>query len=954
MSQDFKGNISIEIDEKALSVSLRFKPDDKGDKQNLDTVRKILQDNKIHYGISVEALKDALESFSEAMEEEVSDPVAEGDEPNSGEGEVYEFSKLSYPPNLKPVADKILSMNKPPQIFDVIRTTVKKDKRVKDKGLFKGGKEKIITVEETVEKKVPLQVSSEVKNLGYFKKDDLICTLRPSTGEYSKGKNVFGNEIEPLPLATGKFHIGSFVRKEKNEFFADADGFVRVGENWLDLFPFAVHMWDVRISDDKADCLLTIDPGHKVSPQPKLNEIKSKIQTLGFSLDHLIHDSQIIRYIKEGCSGNSPRTFCLTNDEDGEFNIEINSLATEAYLELRKGTGKGSKLDLKKIWSKILSLNIKKFEEERVKNAILSFNSSNEIKTSILLAKGEIPERGNDRELIIDTEYLPEDEKNAILDRMTHMKKVPESFQDYPLDKIEKMALVKKGTQIFHLGKINEGKKGIDVFGNSIPGIEGNDPVIRHFENIIIQEGKALAGIDGILDYSSKDSVYSIRIRKHKDAQVLVTVSENFMKASISVIPPEGSGGLPSKETLIRTLEEKGVVKGISDETLNSILEITEREELVTDVTVAQSLIPYKGSKAIKLLMDIDPDKNNTIPVEVGDTIAELFSSVQDDLVGVNILGERIFEEKQELHSDANIKEESRDNGVFLVAIEKGLLAIEDNTLQIRNKQVIKGDLSRNIGNIQFPGTVEIIGSVLSGVYVNAGNDLKVRDVVEASLLSSNGSILIGKGIKGDRKAVVRSNKNINLGFAENANLMSIGNISYKKAFMNCQIKCNGKILSQGKETKIIGGAIKVKNGLSAGSIGSERGVPTMISFGQDYLVEDQINVMTKEIDQINNQLKSLEELMNLAEGKKQKNKLLNLRKKKIQLLKVQEKIVVKNFLMKDKFEVHFNSEIRVTGTIFAGTVFESHNRKLEVKESLTSVVISFNSETGKIITNKI
>ena len=288
------------------------------------------------------------------------------------------------------------------------------------------------------------------------------------------------------------------------------------------------------------------------------------------------------------------------------------------------------------------------------------------------------------------------------------------------------------------------------------------------------------------------------------------------------------------------------------------------------------------------------------------------------------------------------------------MAVEKGLFTIEDNILQIRNKKVINGDLSRNIGNIQFPGTVEINGSVLSGVYVNAGNDLKVREVVEAALLSSNGSILIGKGIKGDRKAVVRSNQNINLGFAENTNLMSIGNISYKKAFMNCQIKCNGKIISQGKDTKIIGGSIKTKNGLTADSIGSERGIQTMISFGQDYLVEDQINVMTKEIAQINSQLKSLEEMMSMAEHKMQKNKLFAMRKKKIQLLKIQEKKIVKNFLMKDKFEVHFDSEIRVNGTVFAGTVFESHGRKLDIKENLTSVVISFDSRSGKIITKKI
>jgi uncharacterized protein len=73
-----------------------------------------------------------------------------------------------------------------------------------------------------------------------------------------------------------------------------------------------------------------------------------------------------------------------------------------------------------------------------------------------------------------------------------------------------------------------------------------------------------------------------------------------------------------------------------------------------------------------------------------------------------------------------------------------------------------------------------------------------------------------------------------------------------------------------------------------------------------------------------------------------------------VQLLKVQEKKVVKNFLMKDKFELHFDSEVKVSGSIYPGTVFESHGRKLEIKEHLTSTVIFFDSSSGKISTKRI
>ena len=954
MGQEFNGHIKVEIDEKALKAILHFTPDEKGEKHNIDTLRQILQKENIVHGINEVALKDAVEDFSDAMDIMVSGPVAEGEAPTSGEGEVYEFSSMDYPPELDAVAEKIRSLNKAPQIYNTITTTVKRDRRVKDKGLFKGGKEKIITVEEEVAKRVKVDVSGVIRKIGFIQQGNTICTINKSTGSEASGKDIHGNELKPLPVSKGRYYSGRFIRREKNEFIAEESGFVRIGENWMDLVPFATHTWSVEISENRADCFLNIIAGHKAAPLPPVLAVKNKVIQLGYPVDNLLVDEKISRLIREGCQSDGAQTFCLTHDRDSESDIEINSLATEANLHLKKGSGRGNKLDLKKIWMKVLALKIKDFESERVKNEILDFNSSKELEISILLARGEDPERGKERDLVVDTEYIDQKHMNFILERMEHLKKKPDSFQEFPMDAIEKMALVKKGAAIFHLGKQSEGKNGRDIFGNTIKGIEGNDPVVRLYENIAIQEGKAISTIDGILDYSSKAGVFSLRIRKHSDARIIVSITENRMSASLSIIPPEGSGCLPTKDSLIQALVEKGVVKGISDDTLNAVLEKTGREELVTDRIVAEGLIPFEESDALKFLVDIKMGSNNSMPVEAGDPIASIISREGENSIGFDVFGEKLFEDSKGLIIDDHIKRDEKEGGKKLVAAEKGMLTLEGNKLYIRNKHTIQGDISRTNGNLKFPGTIEIIGSVLSGIFINAGGDLKVRDVVEASLLSSGGSILIGKGIKGDRKAVLRANNTINLGFAENTNLMSNGDIIYKKALMNCQVKCNSKVVSQGDNARIIGGKIKAKNGLTAGSIGSERGAPTSISFGQDYLVEDQINVMTKEIDQINKQLESLESMMATAEHKGQQKKLIALRKKKFHLLKVQEKKVVKNFLMKDKFELHFDSEIQVIGTIYPGTEFESHGRKLEINESLTSVIVFFDSKTGKISTKQI
>ena len=950
-NQEFYGSLKVELDNNALCARLRFIPDKNGGKHNIDTLRQFLQSENIIHGINDVALKDAAEEFFDAMEETLSDPVAEGEPPNSGDGDVYEFSPMKYSPELESLAAKIYSLNKAPLIYDVVKTKEKKDRRVREKGLFKGGKEKIIVVEELVEKKIRVEVSSRVQSVGYFRKDELICRITSSEGMKAAGRDVHGNELKPLPVSSEKYLWGRNIRIEKNEFFAEQSGFVRQGENWLDLVPFAVHDWNVRLSDNRSDCFLDIRAGHKAAPHPSLSSVKEAADKAGCPMDNLLEDEEIVKIIQKGCLSGGAQTACLTRDLDGEFNIEINSLATEARLHLKKGSGKGRALNLQEIWTALKALKIKDFEDERIKREILDFNSSDQLEISILLARGDDPERGGDRELVVDAEYLDEEMKQYILERMEHLKKEPESFGEFPKESIEKMALVKKGSPVFHLAAQKEGKKGKDIYGNTIHGIEGNDPLVRLYENIIVREGKAISSIDGILDYSSRDSVFSLRIRKHADARVLVTISENSMSATLTVMPPEGSGCLPTKETLKRALEEKGVIKGISDEALNSILERTGREELVSDQIAAQGCIPCQGGDALQFLLDIQEGKSHSLTVAEGDVIAKIIPRDEKSPLGYDVRGESFFSDPgMELTIDEHIRAADEEGEKTLIAGIRGILCLEKNRLFIKSRQLIQGDLSRSSGNVQFPGTIEILGSVLSGIYVKAGNDLKIRDVVEAALLSSEGSILIGKGVKGDRKAVLRANRNISLGFAENATLMSNGNISYKKALMNCQIKCNGKIRSEDSNARIIGGKIKTKNGLTAESIGSERGASTTISFGQDYLVEDQINVMTREIEQIGKHLETLEDLMKTAEHKRQQKKLLALRKKKLEYLKLHEKKIVKNFLMKDTFELHFESEIRVSGMIYPGTQFESHGRTLEIKEKLTGVSVFFNSDSGKIM----
>ena len=214
--------------------------------------------------------------------------------------------------------------------------------------------------------------------------------------------------------------------------------------------------------------------------------------------------------------------------------------------------------------------------------------------------------------------------------------------------------------------------------------------------------------------------------------------------------------------------------------------------------------------------------------------------------------------------------------------------------------------------------------------------------------MNSGADVAIGRGIKGGGKAVVRGRGNLSLAYAEEANLLITGNISTQKALMNCRVKCNGRlILSEGG--KLIGGMIKLKDGLLCGEVGNQRGIETSVSFGQDYLVGNQIDQTEKEIARIQEFIEKTDKLMMELEGRGDSRRLADVRQKKVDALKMFEKKTMRLFLLREKFEMHFPSEIRITGTAWPGTTFESHGRVLTIDSPARSIRVIFNPEKGRL-----
>jgi uncharacterized protein len=301
------------------------------------------------------------------------------------------------------------------------------------------------------------------------------------------------------------------------------------------------------------------------------------------------------------------------------------------------------------------------------------------------------------------------------------------------------------------------------------------------------------------------------------------------------------------------------------------------------------------------------------------------------------IIGENIRQEPQE------------DRSILLMADQDGEFRKEKGKIAVVASYTVKGNLDGKIGNIKFPGMVIIAGDVLAGFYIMATGDIKIAGAVEAALLSSEQSIIVQVGVRGANKALLRARKEIWATFVEAATMLGVGDIKVKKSILRSNVKCNSRIIMP-DEGRIIGGVLRVKSGMLVGNIGNENSVPTLIIFGQDILVEDQIDVEQQAISKLQTELLGIDASMKHPDKIADKEAMQDLFANKLRIMKTLEKRNLRLFSLREQFEQHAPSEIIVRGTAFPGVVFECHGRTLEIQSPKSKFKIAFDIEHGRIV----
>lgn len=717
--------------------------------------------------------------------------------------------------------------------------------------------------------------------------------------------------------------------------------------------------WTISENPKNKRWCVSFPAGLDADSYPSVANLKDAALEKGIDSFSLQSDSALEKNLRKAtdCAGDE-FSFPVVIEPTFDARIIVTPDKTSACLYIRKASDRRP-LDLKLISAALNTSKLKGMDSAKIKDEINRFKDAPALELNdFVIATGTPASRGKDRELLANIDWMPEAERDETLARISaYQTKQPQTSADrlFPAAEATSVARVEQHQIVYSLTPAESGTDGIDVYGNKIPGLPGNDPFIHISDHISIGATGFKADIGGILLESRTDDGIRIRIMPYTDGKATPVVSEDNMSVSLILESDEGAGEPLTATAALDTLAKQGIQGKIDRELIERTIEEVRRNKKSAEIVILKGKAPVPQGSSLVTWSAGSPLDAALVNILEGDLIltAEKLPGGAD---GVDVYGAAIKASTGQAESlpehDDTIGEETQGSTTKLVAKKTGCLILTDNKLSVSASREMAGDIDEKTGDIQFPGDLVIKGTIRTGRAVKTTGELLVEGGAEASLVSSDCCVSMTGGIAGAGRGTVWSKQSIHLGFAENARLLAGQDVTVDNYCFQCTVKTNGTLFMKGNPGVLLGGTIRASKGVEVYELGSEKTIRTSISFGQNYLVSDQIEVCEKESQKMKDAIAKIDEEMNRTSTTDPT--IHELRRKKLDFLKRNEKLTVRIFTLKEQFETHIISHIRVENTVYPGVILESHGRYYEVREQKHHVIFMFDQTTGQIVCNPI
>ena len=171
----------------------------------------------------------------------------------------------------------------------------------------------------------------------------------------------------------------------------------------------------------------------------------------------------------------------------------------------------------------------------------------------------------------------------------------------------------------------------------------------------------------------------------------------------------------------------------------------------------------------------------------------------------------------------------AEDPNLVVADTDGALIVLPDGRYEVRNEQVIKGDIDYSTGNIVLAGDLRVKGYVRAGFSVDAEGSVIIEHNVEDARVSARGNIEVRGGAVGSNSGLLHSGGSIWVRHIENCSATAAENITITEDALHAMLQAEGTI----KVKSIVGGVVFVGKLLEAEAIGTTADTKTVLDIGR-------------------------------------------------------------------------------------------------------------------------
>lgn len=330
-------------------------------------------------------------------------------------------------------------------------------------------------------------------------------------------------------------------------------------------------------------------------------------------------------------------------------------------------------------------------------------------------------------------------------------------------------------------------------------------------------------------------------------ARVSVTISKDFMAASVLLRAPQDDDAKVTAEEVMHELDQAEVVFGINEEAIRTAVTNCEYN---TPLKVATGRMPERGADSSFIYhfdtsQDHKPKEDEDGHIDYRDI--SFIQNTETDAVlatkvpptpgspGMSVKGKELKgPDGRDLPFNNGVNTHVSDDGLSLVATVAGAIQYQFNKVSVMDVIAIKGDVDHTVGNIDCRGSVRVSGGIKAGFTLKIDGDLEVNGNVEDADIHVKGNIMIKGGCFGDREGIIEAGGDITVKFVEGQRLIAGKDVNVGGEIINCNVVAGEKVLIKGRRGKIVGGTVRARREIRAAVLGSEAGTATELQVAYD------------------------------------------------------------------------------------------------------------------------